>query len=154
MNELALTPQNIKIAADVKELIAVAFDIGLFEASDTATLEVVNQKDEPLIGANGQPVTIELYGPGSSQYTRAQAKIDTASQTRAFAAIRGKTLKDGPDEARRLQAEKLAACTAKINNFPVTPLDLYSNPKLGYITNQVAKFVEDWSAFLSAASKA
>ena len=129
------------------------FDLSAFEASDTAVLEVLNQKEEPML-VNGQPVTIELYGPGSTQYAKAQAKIDSASQARAFAAIRGKVAKDGPDEARRLQAEKLAACTARISNFPVTPLDLYSNPKLGYITNQVAKFVEDWSAFLSAASKA
>ena len=128
------------------------FDLSAFEASDTAVLEVLNQKEEPLM-VDGQPVTIELYGPGSTQYAKAQAKIDSASQARAFAAIRGKVAKDGPDEARRLQAEKLAACTAKINNFPVTPLDLYSNPKLGYITNQVAKFVEDWSAFLAPSSK-
>lgn len=129
------------------------FDLSAFEASDTAVLEVLNQKEEPLLGAGGLPVTIELYGPGSTQYAKAQARIDSASQTRAFAAIRGKTLKDGPDEARKLQAEKLAACTARINNFPVAPLDLYSNPKLGYITHQVAKFVEDWSAFLATASK-
>ncbi len=128
------------------------FALSAFEAADTATLEVLNQKEEPLL-VDGQPVTIELYGPGSVQYTKAQAKIDSASQTRAFAAIRGKVAKDGPEESRRLTAEKLAACTKAINNFPVTPLDLYSNPRLGYITNQVAKFVEDWSAFLSPSAK-
>lgn len=128
------------------------FDLSAFEASDTATLEVLNQKEEPLL-VDGQPVTIELYGPGSTQYAKAQAKIDSASQTRAFAAIRGKVSKDGPEEARKLTAEKLAACTARINNFPVAPIDLYNNPKLGYITQQVAKFVEDWGAFLAPSTK-
>lgn len=130
-----------------------AFSLSAFEAPDTAVLEVLNQKDEPLLGQGGQPVTIELYGPGSTQYATAQAKIDSASQTRAFAALRGKTVKDGPAEVRRLSAEKLAACTKAIHNFPVTPIDLYNNPRLGYITAQVAKFVEDWSAFLSESAK-
>lgn len=124
------------------------FDLSAFEAAETAVLEVLNQKEEPLL-FNGQPVTIELYGPGSAQYARAQAKVDTASQTRAFAAIRGKVTKDAAEEGRKLNAEKLAACTKTIINFPVPggALALYSNPKLGYITNQVAKFVEDWANF-------
>lgn len=129
------------------------FSIEAYEAADTAILEVLSQKEEPLIGVDGKPVTIELYGPGSSQYTKAQAKIDSASQTRAFAAIRGKSLKDGPEETRKLTAEKFAACTKSINNFPVAAIDIYNNPKLGYITSQVAKFVEDWSAFLAPSSK-
>lgn len=124
------------------------FDLSAFEAAETAVLEVLNQKEEPLL-FNGQPVTIELYGPGSAQYARAQAKVDTASQTRAFAAIRGKVTKDAAEETRKLNAEKFAACTKTIINFPVPggALALYSNPKLGYITNQVGKFVEDWANF-------
>jgi len=124
------------------------FDLSAFEAAETAVLEVLNQKEEPLL-FNGQPVTIELYGPGSAQYARAQAKVDTASQTRAFATIRGKVTKDAAEETRKLNADKFAACTKTINNFPVPggALALYSNPKLGYITNQVAKFVEDWANF-------
>lgn len=74
------------------------FDLSAFEAAETAVLEVLNQKEEPLL-FNGQPVTIELYGPGSAQYARAQAKVDTASQTRAFAAIRGKVTKTQPKKA-------------------------------------------------------
>ncbi len=130
-----------------------AFDLSQYEAADTAVLDVLNQKEEPLLGAGGQPVTIEMYGPGSAQYAKAQAKIDSASQTRAFAAIRGKVTKDAAEENRKLQAEKLAACTKQINNFPVDPPALYGNAKLGYITNQAAKFLEDWGNFPAASSK-
>lgn len=130
-----------------------AFNVAQFEAAETGLLEVLSQKEEPLIGADGiNPVTIELYGPGSAQYARAQAKIDTANQARAFAAIRGKVTKDAAEENRKLTAEKFAAITKAVNNFPIAPLDLYMNPKLGYITNQVAKFADDWANFPSASS--
>jgi hypothetical protein len=128
------------------------FDLTQFEAADTGVLEVLDMREEPML-VDGKPVTIELYGPGSTQYAKAQAKIDQAGQARVFAAVRGKVAKEGPDEMRRMNAEKLAACTVKINNFPVAPLDLYANPRLGYITTQVAKFLEDWSHFLSPSAK-
>ena len=132
------------------------FDIAAFEVADTATFELENQKGEPLL-YQGCPVTVELYGPGSAQYARAQAKINAASQARAMAVLRGKQGKDGEAdmaESRKLSAERLAACTKALHNFPVPggPLAVYSNPKLGYITNQVAKLIDDWANFPSAST--
>jgi TnpA family transposase len=121
-------------------------DLSQFEAADTAMLELMNQKEEPLL-YNGQPVVFEMYGPGSTQYAKAQAEIDSASQTRAFAAIRGKVTKDAAEESRKLTAKKLAACTKSVGVFPADALTVYSNPKLGYITNQVSRFIEDWGNF-------
>lgn len=128
------------------------FDVAFFEAADTGILEVLNQKEEPLL-FNGAPVSIELYGPGSEQYVKAQAKLDSASQARAFAAIRGKVSKD-PNESRNQTIEKLVAVTKSINNFPLSggAQALYANPRLGYITAQVAKFIEDWGNFPSAST--
>lgn len=134
---------------------APVFDVSLFEASETAILEVMDMRDEPLM-VDGQPVTIELYGPGSSVYAKAQAKVDAAAQTRIFAAMKGgKAAKDAGDDTRQHQIEKLASCTKAINNFPIPggAQALYENRKLGYITNQVAKFLEDWGRFLSPAAK-
>jgi hypothetical protein len=130
------------------------FDLSLFEAADTAVLEVQTAKKDGPLMFNGQPVTIELCGPGSDAYATAQAKVDAASQARAFAAIRGKAPKDAAAENRRLQAEKFAACTKALNNFPIPggALALYTNQKLGYITAQVAEFIEDWGNFPSASS--
>lgn len=123
-----------------------AFNLADFEAADTAVLEVTDRKGEPLL-YNGQPVTIELYSPGSSEYLRASHKAATAQQTATFAALRGKPLKESAEGAIHKQAEKLAACTAGVRNFPVSAFDIYANPRLGYITQQVAKFIEDWSNF-------
>lgn len=122
------------------------FNVADFEAADTAILEVTDRKGDPLL-YNGQPVTIELYSPGSSEYLRATHKVATAQQTATFAAIRGKPIKETVEGNIHKQAEKLAACTADVRNFPVAAFDIYANPKLGYITNQVAKFIEDWANF-------
>jgi hypothetical protein len=124
------------------------FNLVAFEAPETATLEVMDARGEPLIGEGGQPVLIDLYGPGSEAYAKAQARIDQANTARTFQALRTGKSKDGDENSKRLHAEKLASCTARIHHFPIDPLALYQNPRLGYITNQVARFIEDWANFL------
>lgn len=124
------------------------FDLAAFEAVEIGVLDVLNPKDEPLLH-NGQPVRIHLYGPGSAQHVRAQAKADAAAQQRTFAALRGKVNKTAVDDQREDTIVKLAACTARLENFPIPggAEALYRNPKLGYITAQVTKFLDDWGNF-------
>lgn len=128
--------------------------LAAFEVADTAILDVNGPDGQPLT-YQGQPMRIELYGPGSTVHAQAQAKIEAAGMTRAITAIRGKAPKDPAEEAFRLRAEKLATCTACLINFPAgtTPMAIYSNPKLGYITDQVLKFVDDWANFQSRSPK-
>lgn len=130
------------------------FDLSAFEASDTALMQVLDLKNEPIV-IDGKPFTITLFGPGSNEYARAQAKLDEALSTRSFAALRGKPVKESAEDSRRMVSEKLAACTKAINNFPIDggALALYSNPKLGYITNQVSRFIEDWANFTGGSAK-
>jgi hypothetical protein len=126
-----------------------AFNVADFEAADTAVLEVQNKKDDGPLLVNGQPVQIVVYSPGSAEYVRAEAKSSQAAQARTFAALRGKPVKETPEEARQKAAEKLAACTKELVNFPVEggAFAVYNNPKLGYITAQVEKFLSDWGNF-------
>ena len=128
---------------------SAAFSLAEFEAEDTATLDVQNKKDDGPLLVNGQPVQIVLFGPGSAEFVRAEAKANQAAQARTFAALRGKPMKETPEEARQKNAEKLAACTHHLVNFPIEggALALYNNPKLGYITAQVEKFLSDWGNF-------
>ena len=132
----------------------MAFSLAAFEAVDSAVLTLQNARDDDVLAFNGEPVTIELYGPGSEQYAKAQAKIDAGQQARTFAALRGKAPKDAADEARRLQIEKYVACTKTLTNFPIEggAKALYENRKLGYITAQVHKFMEDWANFPPSSS--
>ena len=130
------------------------FDLAAFEVAETATLDVLGLDQEPLL-YRGQPVRITVHGPGSAAYVRAESRAAQASQARALAALRGKAGKADLEEQRQQTAEKLAAVTAGIENFPMPggALALYANPKLGYITNQVERFLADWANFKPASAK-
>lgn len=130
-----------------QENAVVVFDIKQFEACDTAWLDVENKKGDGPLMFGGQPVRIEVLSPGTKEAMSAQHKIDMATQTKTFAAIRGKPVKDTVDSNIEQRAGKLAAVTGRIENFPISPGDLYSNPKLGYITAQVEKFHGEWANF-------
>jgi hypothetical protein len=130
------------------------FDVSLFEVADTAVLELLNEKGEPLL-YKGKPVTIEMFGPGSNECIRATAKYDQASQIRAFAMARGKVDKEAGREEREQLAAKLSACTKALNNFPIPggPAKMFANPKLGYLTAQASRFIGDWANFPSASTR-
>lgn len=123
------------------------FNLADFEASDTAFLEVQNKKGDGPLKLNGQLVRIEVFGPGSRESLSAQHKQEQASQAAAFAAARGKPIPESIDDRIKRSATNLAAVTRSIENLPLTPIDLYTNPKLGYITAQVARFKDDWANF-------
>jgi hypothetical protein len=131
----------------------MAFDLSKFELEETAVLTVQNAKgDDDLIGADGKnPVTITLYGSGSRQMVKAQHKAGQQAQLRMQGLMRGKIDKKSGETADAELAEKLTACTKEIGNFPIPAADLYANPKLGYITRQVVKFLDDDANFSSAA---
>lgn len=135
--------ENTQIAAAV----AVAFNVADFEAIDTAWLEVQNKKDDGPLLFNGRPVRIEVRSPGTKEAMNAQHKQETANNAKTFAALRGKTAKETVEGNVAQRAEKLSAVTGQIENFPLSPKDLYENPKLGYITEQVARFHGDWANF-------
>lgn len=128
------------------------FDISKYELEETATLIVQNAKgDDDLVGADGiNPVTIELYGGGSRQMVKAQHKAGNAAQMRIQQLIRGKADKKAAENADAEMVEKLVTCTKAINNFPIAPADLYANIKLGYITRQVQKFLDEDANFAKA----
>jgi hypothetical protein len=130
------------------------FDISKYELEETATLTVQNAKgDDDLIGADGKnPVTIELYGSGSRQAIKALHRAGQQAQLRFQALFRGKVDKRAAEDADAEMVEKLVACTKAINNFPIEPKSLYSNPKLGYITKAVIKFLDDDGNFAKPSS--
>lgn len=127
---------------------AKEFNVTDFEARDTAWLDVQNKKDDgPLLGAGGLPVRIEVRSPGTKEAMNAQHLIDTAVTNKTYAAMRGKVTKDTVESNIAQRAGKMVAVTAQIENFPISAQELYSNPKLGFITEQVQKFHGDWANF-------
>ncbi len=130
------------------------FDISQYELEETAVLVVQNAKgDDELIGADGvNPVKIVAYGGGSRQAVKAAHKAGQQAQLRLQALVRGKIDKNAGEAADAELVDKLVAHTKEIVNFPVEPKDLFANPKLGYITRQFQKFVEDDANFAKPSS--
>lgn len=125
------------------------FDLSAYELKDEATLTVQNKKgDDDLIGADGvNPVKIVLYSSGTEQGVKAEHKAATQSTLRMQALLRGKVEKNAAVTAEAEQVDKLTAYTKEVINFPKSAREIYSNPKLGYITRQVQAFIADTSNF-------
>jgi hypothetical protein len=119
-----------------------------FRTIDTAELTVEHPRGGELT-YNGEPVVITLYGPGTDKYIRAKHKLDNDAQARSVALLRGQAGKRQAEENLKSRAEFLAACTAKINNFPISDaLTVYSDPGLGYIADQVDRFLASTENFM------
>lgn len=125
----------------------MTFDISQFEASKTAVLDVMDKTGASPLMNDGKPVQIVMYGPGTEESVRAEQAVAQAATARVFATMRGKPSKESPEELRKQAAQKLAAVTKELVNFPIEPIALYMNPALGYITQQAEKFQQDWGNF-------
>jgi hypothetical protein len=125
----------------------MTFDIAQYELKDTATVEVELPNGSPML-VDGKQVTITVYGGGSKEYLNAKYKMENANQAKLGAVIRGKVAKNAAEENTKEQAKFLASCTAEVKNIPLTPLEIYSNPKLAYVTEQVNKFLGDDENFM------
>lgn len=133
------------------------FDISTIAAKDEYTIELLNAQDDPLIDEAGKPLSITVYGPGSREYTRAQAARSQRMIDRM--AKKGKIKVTAEVEVRE-NAEFLAACTKSFNGFAYhgkegadAILDAYMDRSLGFIADQVAKAIGDWSNFSTGALK-
>lgn len=128
---------------------AKPFSLTDYELVDTGVLTLKNKAGtDDLLGADGLPVTVEIYSPGSEQGVKALRKQGRNGQMRTMRTLRGEIEKDDAINAEREQAEKLAAVTKAFSaNFPAAPLEVYSNPKLWWISQQVQEFFGKTSNF-------
>jgi hypothetical protein len=130
------------------------FDITSTAVEETAVLELTDANEAPLLGEDKKQLSITLYGPGSEPFGRAEAK----RQNKLLERLKRKGKADmGPEEQRAEQSEFLASITVSFNGFAYPPAGdadgkdlfraLYSDRKVGFITDQVQKFVGDWGNF-------
>lgn len=121
-------------------------DVRSLAVSQTGVLELRDANDELLQG-----VTVTVYGPGSKQYAAAQSK----SQNRMIDTLKkkGKT-EQTPEKKAAETAEFLADVTVSFNGLEYDGMEgrelalaVYSDISVGFIADQVAKFVGDWSNF-------
>lgn len=112
-------------------------DIRKFAVEETSRIELRGADDVPLVGEDGQPLTVTVYGPGSKTYARAQAQ----RQNRLVDLLKrkGKTDRSAEEQSRE-QAEFLAACTQAFSGIEYDGLQgealyraVYSDTSVGFI---------------------
>lgn len=130
---------------------------------ETTTLHLRDASDELLFAEDSKgnpdkskPMEVVLYGPGSVQYSKAQA----ASSNKMLDRLKkkGKVDQSADDKAAET-AEFLAACTKTFNNVAYDDLQgeslaraIYADASLGFIVSQVNACLGDWSNFTKAST--
>lgn len=125
----------------------MTFDLSKFELKDTADIEIELPNGSPMMNGKEQ-VVISVYGGGSKQYVSAKHRAENAASLRVSAMLRNKSSRTSAEETAKEQAQFLADCTAEVKGLPITALEIYSNPKLKYITDQVQRFLDDDENFM------
>lgn len=135
----------------------------------TSVLHLHDANDDPMYaeGDGGKPdkskpMTVTLYGPGSKQHARATA----AQNNRMVDQLKRKGKTSQTAEQRRdEQAQFLSACTVRFDNVTyetdtgaklegdALAKAIYSDPEIGFIVDQVAKHLGDWSNFSMPSTK-
>lgn len=129
-------------------------DAAQWELEDTATLTLRNARgDDELPGSDGKAVTLEIYSPGSVPGRKAKFKANRARDLRSFRAMRGEYPPNDQENSERERAEKLTAFTQAVSpNSPFTIAQIFSNPRLFYIHDQVEEFISQPGNFTKAPS--
>lgn len=132
------------------------FDISNLAVNSTAIVDLESPDGEPLTNADGEVLTVTVYGPGSKQFQKASGVRNRAILD--YVRKGGKKMKE--DEQRELDADFLAACTVSFNGFGYKDLTgaemfkaAYLDPAIGFISEQVNKAIGDWANFTKQSQK-
>jgi len=121
----------------------MSFDLSKYELSDVGVCNIM-VRGEQMLGEGDLPVSVELYGIGTPQHTTAQRKLKKSITWSGNKALQN------DEQAIKDWAEYLAGITKQINNFPIEPLEVYTNLKLSYITDQVTSYINEKESFLQS----
>lgn len=132
------------------------FDITSKAVKETGLVLLNDAEGAPLMGEGGQ-CAIEVYGPGSKEYARAEANRSNKAVDRLKR--RGKS-KASAEEQRAEQADFLSDITIGLQHFGYSPAgeatgkelyrQLYMDRRVGYVADQVQEYVGDWGNFTGA----
>ena len=128
-------------------------DIRKHAVAETTVLHLRNAADE-LMYADGdlkRPMQAVLYGPGSKQYAKAQAR----QQNRMLDKLKRKGKSDQTAEEKAAEiADFLADCTKSLDNIEYDSLTgealfkaVYADSSIGFVADQVNKHLGDWANF-------
>lgn len=126
-------------------------DIKKFAVQETGVLKLLSADQKPLMGDDGQAMTITMYGPGSKQYAKAQA----SNANRVLDQMkRGGKLDQSAEEKAIFLASVTKEFSPNIEYDGLAGEDLfkavYGDPSIGFIAEQAAKFDGEWANFMKA----
>jgi hypothetical protein len=133
------------------------FDITKTKVAETGRVMLTDAEEAPLFGDDKKQCAVVVYGPGSKEYAKAEARKNNKVMDR----LKRKGKADAsPEEQRAQQADFLADVTVAFEGFtypgpdPDKPLEgrelfraVYMDRSIGFIADQVQAFVGDWGNF-------
>lgn len=137
----------------------MSFDILSAELSETATFQLEHPTNGPIFAGPDEtlPVMVEVYGKASKVFRNYMA---TQARKNAIKQKAGKADKTPTaEEVLESNAEFYATITKSITNLSIgvkevdnfdAYKELYANPKLDWVTTQVAQQFGEVDSFLSA----
>ncbi len=124
-------------------------DIKKFSVNSTADIHLRGSDNKLLYDEQNNPVTITIHGPGSKEFSNAQAVRNLAMLEQ----LRNKGTKRA-DNTLEENAKFLASLTISFNNFQYGELTsfeqykaFYLDTSLGFFAEQVNEELNDWSNF-------
>lgn len=131
-----------------------------YEVEETLTVILDDASGVPMIGDDGAQMFVEIYSPGTKQYAKADAKRSSVTYDKLKR--KGKTDLSEEQEAMEL-ANFLADCTKSISEnfktwFPGKEdrdllIAVYTHRRIGFIKDQLALVMKDWSHFTKPSTK-
>ena len=122
-----------------------------YAVAETGRLHLRDATDALMYTPEGAEIAVNLYGPGSKPYAKALA----AQQHRNMERLRRKgRAAQSADAIATEAAEFLADCTESFEHLDYDELTgsalaraVYADKTIGFVGDQVAKFLNDWANF-------
>ena len=136
------------------------FDVKKLAIAQTATMPLRDAAGEKQFDEKGNALSITVYSPGSKQFQQTKHVAEEKNSTRMVAKMQGKqdgkiNWSDKLDE----RAVQLANCTVSFNGWGIEGLvghelfkKVYSDIELGHIADDVEKFINERSNFMTVSA--
>ena len=133
-------------------------DIKRFAVQPTSRLHLRDAADNLMYADEAQtlPIAVNLYGPGSKQHAKAQTKQSNALLDKYKR--KGKAEQSTEDRIAE-NADYLADHVASWENLEYDQLQgrdlsvaVFSDQSIGFIADQVAKHIGEWSNFVQSST--
>lgn len=132
--------------------------------AETKIFELLDSSDEPMIGDDELPQTVELYGPGSKQYAKARGDQNNRLVARLQdKKVKNMTAEEQQEEHARFLSDCTKAFSPNVNYIPEgaeqslagdeMKMAIYKDTGIGFIADFVTSRLGKWGNFTKASTK-